>query len=137
MERFYFLILALILTLSGCGTAQKGEKSASESPAQNIQVDQNLWDFGQIKQGQLLKHEFILRNESSETLNLKDATTSCGCTVLEFKKKVLLPAESTTIEVKFDSKDYLGPIQQFVYVNTDSKDNPVFRFIIKAYVTKD
>lgn len=136
MHRLYFLILLGFFLLPGCSTTVK-EKTPVKIEQTRAGADEYLWDFGQISQGQVLKHEFVVKNRSSVVLNLKDATTSCGCTVLEFKKKVLQPAESTTIEVKFDSKGYLGPTQQFVYLNTDSVDNPVIRFIIKANVTKE
>jgi len=137
MTRLYLLIILAVFFLSGCSTALKDQRASVISGPVKIETEQYTWDFGQIKQNEILKHEFILKNETSLTLNLKDATSSCGCTVLALKKKVLLPTESTAIEVKFDSRGYLGPIQQFVYLSTDSKDIPVIRFIIKANVIKN
>ncbi|MDO8663007.1 MAG: DUF1573 domain-containing protein [Candidatus Omnitrophota bacterium] len=99
-------------------------------------VDPNAWDFGKIKQGEVATHVFSLKNESGKTLNITALNTSCGCTVSEVKKKVLLAQESTELEVKFNSKGYSGAVQQFVYVNTDDIDKPVIRFIIKAEVVK-
>jgi hypothetical protein len=96
----------------------------------------NTWDFGKIKEGQIPKHEFILKNESNKPLNIKEVNTSCGCTASEVKKRNLFPGESTLIDVSFDSKGYFGPTQQFIYVHTDSLDNPVIRYIIKADVVK-
>lgn len=98
--------------------------------------DPYTWDFGKIKQAEVASHSFTLKNESSKTLNIKAVNTSCGCTASEVKKKILLPLESTEVEVKFNSKGYSGAVQQFVYVNTDNIDKPVIRFIIKADVTK-
>ena len=99
-------------------------------------ADPNEWDFSRVKQGEILKHDFILKNESGKVLNIKSVDTSCGCTVSKTKKTVLLPQEAALIEVNFDTKGYLGPVQQFVYVNTDSLDNPLIRFIIKADIIK-
>jgi hypothetical protein len=99
-------------------------------------TDPYAWDFGRVKEGEILQHDFIFKNESNNILNIKDVNTSCGCTVSSIKKKTLLPGESTFIEVKFNTKGYSGPTQQFIYVATDSLDNPILRFIIKAEVLK-
>ena len=100
------------------------------------QVDSLTWDFGKIKQGEVVSHNFILKNDSAKTLKITGVNTSCGCTASEVKSKVLLPQGSTEVEVKFNSKGYLGAVQQFAYVNTDDIDKPVIKFIIKVNVVK-
>lgn len=94
------------------------------------------WDFGKVKHGEVVRHGFTLRNEGAKTINIKSVSTSCGCTASEVSKKALAPGDSTTIDVKFNSKGYSGPIKQFVFVNTDDLDNPLITFIIKAEVQK-
>lgn len=96
-----------------------------------------LWDFGRIGEGQVVKHNFTLKNGSKKALEIKEINTSCGCAVSKMDKKVILPGESALIEVEFDSKGYSGPVQQFIYVNTNGIDNPVIRYIIKAEVIKE
>ena len=130
-------VISLVIFLSfsqvGCYAQQ----------AENITLKGNLeksdpysWDFGQVKEGEVLKHNFVLKNESKKILNIKDVNTSCGCTVSKVEKKTLLPGESTLIEVEFNTKGYSGSTQQFVYVHTDNIDNPVIRYIIKAELIK-
>lgn len=99
-------------------------------------ADPNAWDFGKLKQGEVAIHKFILKNESSRTLNITGVNTSCGCALAEVKKKTLTPREAVEVEVRFNSQGYAGPVQQFAYVNTDDVDKPVIRFIIKANVIK-
>jgi len=94
------------------------------------------WDFGKVRQGKVVVHEFTLKNETKKILKVNDLTTSCGCAASKIKEKTLAPGKSTFIEVKFNSKGYSGPVQQYIYVNTDSLDNPVTKFIIKADVVK-
>lgn len=94
------------------------------------------WDFGKVKEGTLLRHTFIFKNESKKNLTIQNITTSCGCTVSETKKKILMPQESTAIDVSFNSKGYSGITQQFIYLHTDNLDNPIIKFIIKADVAK-
>ncbi len=102
----------------------------------SLQKDPYLWDFGKVKEGEVLEHEFIFKNESKVVINIKDINTSCGCTISEVKKKKLLPGEPTIIGVKFNAKGYSGAVTQYVYMNTDVVDNPIVRYIIKAEVGK-
>jgi hypothetical protein len=129
MAFFFFLLFAF--SQARC-YAQDTGKTASEAQTQ----DPYSWDFGQVEKGALLKHVFELKNESQRTLNIKEVTTSCGCTVSKVRKKTLLPKETTFIEVSFNTRGYSGPTQQYIYVNTDDLDNPFIRFIIKADLVK-
>ena len=99
-------------------------------------ADPYMWDFGQVKEGKVVKHTFILKNDGHKTLTIKEVHTSCGCTASEIKQKVLRPRENSSLNVSFNSKGYRGEAKQFVYVNTDDIDKPVIRFIIKAQVVK-
>jgi hypothetical protein len=98
--------------------------------------DPFFWDFGRVKEGRLLEHDFTFKNTGNKTINIKDVTTSCGCTVSEVKQKILRPGESTTIKVKFNSQGYSGEVSQYVYVHTDEPQEPVKKFTIKARVKK-
>ncbi len=106
--------------------------------AQSQQSDTHTWDFGKIyaSQGEV-KHIFLLKNDSSERLNINSTYASCGCTVPRIDKKAILPKESANLEVRFNPQGYSGAVTQYVYVNTDSKSVPVHRFIIKAEVIKE
>lgn len=117
---FYILLLFI---QTGCFTQE------------NIK-DPYTWDSGQVKQGEVLKHTFVLKNKSLKTINIEQVNTSCGCTTSEVKKTNLKPQESTEIEVKFDTKNYSGEVKQFIYIHTDDLDNPIIRFTIKAEVVK-
>jgi len=125
---FLFFSLGIVLLAYSLVPAQQTEQTTN--------ADHFFWDFGQVEQGKILQHTFILKNESGKVLNIKGTNTSCGCTVSKLSKKILSPGESTTIDVRFNSKGYFGPVQQFIYVNTDSLDNPVLKYTIKAEVVK-
>lgn len=129
------LIILLSFAQMGCAAqaVSQGPQNLREQKEQN---DPYAWDFGRVKEGEVLKHSFVLKNESPKVLNIKDVNTSCGCTVSKIDKKSVLPTETTLIEVQFNSKGYSGAVQQYIYVNTDNLDNPVLRYIIKAEVVK-
>ncbi|MFA5155787.1 MAG: DUF1573 domain-containing protein [Candidatus Omnitrophota bacterium] len=116
--------LFLFLFLACCCTA------VADSGGEN----ETTWDFGKVKAGDVVKHDFVIKNDSADILRIKEINSSCGCTVSRIKKMVIKPGESTVIEVKLNSKGYSGKIKQFIYVSTDNLDKPVIRYIIEAEV---
>jgi hypothetical protein len=131
MLRMILFLALLSLPLQGCYA-----KNYTKAELKAQEADPYTWDFGGVKEGEVLRHVFVLKNESGKIMTIKDIDTSCGCTVSQAKQKILLPAESTEIEVGFDTKGYSGLTNQYIYVHTDSLDNPIIRFIIKADVIK-
>lgn len=93
-----------------------------------------MYDFGRIKEGRVLKHNFILKNESAKILNILSVNTSCGCTVSKVKKAKLFPGEKTIVEAKFETKGYSGIVLQQVYLQTDDPKNQILTFTLKADV---
>ncbi len=136
MTKLNLSLLILLLVFSGCGARHYAQEQVSSLETKEA-FDPYIFDFGRVKEGEVLEHEFILKNETSKILNIKDVNTSCGCTVSESEKRSLQPNESTVIKVKFNSRGYSGPTQQYIYVHTDSLDKPVIRYIIKANVVKN
>jgi metal-sulfur cluster biosynthetic enzyme len=111
--------------------------SLKDIPDMSAPLDYAIFDFGKVKQGEVLKHTFSLKNDSTKNvLNIKNVHTSCGCTASEVKKKILRPQEETSIEVEFNTKGYLGQVKQYIYVHTDNKEQPVLRLTIKAEIGK-
>jgi hypothetical protein len=119
---FLFLFCFLVCALGYCADEK---------------VDLNVWDFGQVKQGEIAQHDFILKNETNDLLEINSVHSSCGCTASQADKKSLMPQSSTTIKVSFNSHGYIGPVTQFVYVNTDNADLAIIKFTVKAVVVKE
>ena len=127
---FIFLAVPMILSWFLCSYAQNKVSSPQEA-----QDDPRfVWDFGKVKKAETLKHTFTLPNDSRYTLKIKNVQTSCGCTAADIKNKILRPGENIELEVKVKLAGYKGEVKQYVFVYTDSLDNPILRFIIKADV---
>jgi len=123
MRKFILMVFFFLFAVSAF--AQAGKDGITE-----------VWDFGSVKAGETPKHEFVLKNDTAKPFNIVNVNTSCGCTSSGVKKTHLVQGESTTIEVKFNSKGYNGNVKQYVYVSTDSLDKAFVTFIIKANVIK-
>lgn len=134
MKKSILVLMVLVSLLITRCLAQDNPKVFANTP--NPPQKEGVWDFGQVKEGLNLKHDFILKNKSEKSLNIIGTNNSCGCVVSKIQKSTLLSGEETVIEAKFNSVGYSGPVEQFVYVNTDDPQNPVSKFTIKAEVLK-
>lgn len=89
-------------------------------------------DFGEILQNGDGTREFKFTNTGSEPLLITNATGSCGCTVPTWPKEPIMPGQTGTIYIKYDTSR-LGAINKTVTVTTnevESKDangNPIYK----------
>ncbi|HDZ26388.1 MAG TPA: DUF1573 domain-containing protein, partial [Candidatus Aminicenantes bacterium] len=83
------LILACLLLSAGPIFAGKGPK---------LKFREESKDFGKVKQGEVLTHVFVFKNEGDETLVIKRVKTSCGCTAALLSKKEIAPGAEGEIK---------------------------------------
>ncbi len=65
------------------------------------------FDFGKIKQGEKVTHEFTFKNNGKTDLIIRETQTSCGCTAVE-NKKIIKSGESSSIKAVFNSEGKIG-----------------------------
>lgn len=75
--------------------------------APTMDFDAKEFDFGTIKQGEKITHEFKFKNNGKRDLIIRDTQSSCGCTAVE-TKKVIKAGESSTIKATFNSAGKSG-----------------------------
>jgi len=97
-------------------------------------IDEKIYDFGIIKEGQKVSHEFVIRNEGDDTLRIKGVQTSCGCMSAGVEDTLVPPGGSTKIRVDFVSKSIPGNFDKAVWVRTNVIENPLITLRIKGYV---
>jgi ribosomal protein L30E len=84
-----------------------------------IKYKETSWDFGRVKQGELLSHEFIFSNEGDATLIIQKVTTTCGCTAALLSAEKVPPGREGKIEVKFDTRGYGGQVNKLLFVDSN------------------
>mgnify|MGYP001330773635 CR=1 FL=1 len=73
-----------------------------------IELDNDTYDFGEIKQGEFIDIEFSLKNTGNAPLLIRNAKGSCGCTVPDWPRNPVDPGSSTIIKVRFNSEGKQG-----------------------------
>lgn len=102
--------------------------------APKVGIQQLQHDFGNINQGDVVAHTFIISNNGGDILKILDVKASCGCTAANPDKKELKPGESTNIAVSFNSKGRKGPQTKTVTVTTNDPDKPNVSLTIKGNI---
>ncbi len=102
--------VALVLFLTSI-SLQAGEP--------RIKFKELVRDFGRVKQGEILSHEFVFTNEGDATLIIKKVTTSCGCTAALVSDEKLAPGKQGKIEVKFDTRGYGDRVSKHIFVDSN------------------
>jgi hypothetical protein len=80
----------------------------------------NSFDFGQVKAGTKVTHEFEFKNNGTSPLIISDAKASCGCTVPDYPKAPIAPGETGKIKVVFDSSGRTGTQHKVVTVTSNA-----------------
>jgi cytochrome c biogenesis protein CcdA len=106
----------------------------AEKTKEELKKDPNFYDFGVVKEGETIKHTFILKNNEDVPVNIKEVNTSCACTSPKFDTKVVQPGKEVPIEISFNTQGYLGMRKRQLFVHTDSKVSPLVIFEIQADV---
>jgi hypothetical protein len=97
--------------LSVSATIEEDYSKWSEEQMANapvIEIDDRVFDFGEIKQGEKVSHAFIVTNKGKSNLILRKIRASCGCTAIQPDKTVISPGESTKIVAQFNSRGMSG-----------------------------
>ncbi len=112
------------------------EPAAPTGPTTVMSFTETEFNFGKVKAGEQVMHEYTFKNTGKEPLVISNAKGSCGCTVPEWPKEPIAPGGSGKIKVAFDSKGKSGPQTKQVTItaNTDPVQSIIY---IKGEVIGD
>jgi hypothetical protein len=96
--------------------------AADKAPRLKFQED--VWNFGKIKEGATLSHEFVFKNLGDADLVIDKVRTSCGCTAALVSDKTVPPGREGKIGVSFDSRSYSGKVVKYFYVDSNDPSDP-------------
>lgn len=92
------------------------------------------FNFGDIEEGKIVEHNFVVYNQGGSNLIISKVKASCGCTAADPAKTELQPGDSTSVKVKFNSKGRRGPQRKYVYIFSNDPDTPQLRLLFTANV---
>jgi hypothetical protein len=85
-----------------------------------IEFNQDLFDFGEMKQKETYNAEFRFKNIGDAPLLIRSVQTSCGCLVSNWPKEPIAPGSNAIISVVFYSENLVGKQNKKVILVTNS-----------------
>lgn len=135
---FYIGLIALpALGLVGCDNRQAGETANStvnNKLPRLAMIETGIFDFGTINEGDTVEHVFQFKNTGEFPLIINNVTASCGCTTPEWPHEPVAPGKTSSILVRFNSRNKAGVQNKTVsiYANTDpSVTDLAFTVLVK------
>jgi hypothetical protein len=110
------VIAAAVVLLAASGLAQSGKPRAVFKGTAH--------DFGQLKQGDVVSHEFVFKNEGGAPLIVEKVETTCGCTAALVSEKKIAPGKEGRIKATFDTRGYSGRLSRYLYIVSNDAENP-------------
>ncbi len=101
--------------------------------APEMTFESNRWNFGDIKDGDVVDHEFKFKNTGNAPLEIRNVTASCGCTQPSFPFMPIAPGEEGVIGVTFNSTGKINEQRPTVTVTANTK-TPVTKLFLEGMV---
>ncbi len=120
MKRF-FSTLTLFIGISAAFLVSSANSVIAQP---KLAVDSLTVNWGLIYAGALKVSHIALKNAGTDTLKILHVQTSCGCTTVKPSKPALLPGESDTLVVQFNSAGYQGDVKKYVDIETNDPVSP-------------
>ncbi|SEN51210.1 Protein of unknown function [bacterium A37T11] len=134
LNTFIIPILAAAAIFIGCnGQGKKnnsnnlaisnnGETDTVQANAPIISLkDSDTYQFGTIKDGDKVSHEFVFTNSGKTPLIISNVQATCGCTTPEYTKTPINPGGEGTIKVIYNSSGQgAGPKHKTVTVTSNA-----------------
>ena len=81
------------------------------------------FDFGSVPEGEIVEHKFQFTNTGSVPLMIKNARSSCGCTVPKWPQDPIPPGGQGEILATFNTEARVGEQKKLVYVLANTYPN--------------
>ncbi|MDR1671477.1 MAG: DUF1573 domain-containing protein [Alistipes sp.] len=137
MKHYKNIIYALALVMVACGgpavTRNTGGAVFDISPDILIARTDTLVDIGRVREGETVQYNAHLRNTGSEPLVVKEISTSCGCTSVEYEKRPIAPGTESPFSLRLDTRGMWGTQYKLIEIHTSASPHP-YKIAIMAEV---
>ena len=96
---------------------------ASLQAAPILEIRQVL-EKSSVITGEELQGIIYIKNSGDETLKIRGVSSSCGCTTLRLKQRIVLPEKEVELRFFIDTRGKLGFIEKTITLHTNATDSP-------------
>lgn len=92
----------------------------ADSSGAVLELAEDAYDFGVVKEGEQVAHEFTFTNTGTSPLIISNVQASCGCTTPEYSKNPIAPGDEGMVKVIFNSAGQVGKQHKVVTVTSNA-----------------
>jgi hypothetical protein len=116
MKKLFLFASALVLSVGLFAQAKKADDV--------IKFKETAYDFGKIKQGTPVTHDFDFTNISSSPVIIESAVPSCGCTTPVKPEGAIAKGKDDKIKAGFNAAS-AGPFNKTITIKVAGVDMPL------------
>lgn len=94
----------------------------SQAPA--LVFEDPKQSFGFVKEGEIVNLEYKYKNTGGAPVIITEVKVTCGCTTVDYPKEPIMPGQSGSIKVKFDTKNKYDRQDRTIQVISNSTGSP-------------
>jgi tetratricopeptide (TPR) repeat protein len=91
-----------------------------DSDYAGLQVENGTQDFGKVKSGDILIHEFVIENNGNKPLRLIEVVSGCDCITMNFPKDEIPAGQKGIIKLTYNTTGHAGKQAKAVTVIADA-----------------
>lgn len=116
------------------GATVPAEANATKHPKTTIKFDKESYDFGTIKDGDVVEHVYTFKNTGNHPLIIDEVVATCGCTVPAYTKTPVAPGAKGEIAISFNSKGRTGNVDKNIILKSNAQEASIplfFKAVVK------
>ena len=133
LNNYFFVYFFCILCVF---TSKANAQSSIVNSNPKIAFEKTSYDYGVIFAGDNGEVNFKFKNEGKSPLIINNVVSSCGCTVPKWLKDPIMPEQSGTIKVAYNT-NIIGDIKRSITVTTNDPNQKRIVLIIIGKVVKE
>jgi hypothetical protein len=110
-------------------------KNTGKPALTTVQFTRDTLPFGQIEEGYILLDSFVVVNTGNAPYFIYSTKSSCDCTVVEYPTFPVMPGDSATIHLTFESANKAGHARPSIIVYDNSSPNQRHILYLDGYIT--
>lgn len=123
-------LLAILITIASPALAQK---PSGESRAPRVVAPFTSFDFGDVYKGEIINHIFVIKNEGTADLVIKEFVSGCGCEVTS-SDRLIAPGKEGVAQLEINTATQFGQIMKPATLRTNDPERPNIVFTLTANV---
>jgi hypothetical protein len=125
IKRFAYLVAAVLIVAF--------EAQAQQASAPHAAVPFTSFDFGDIYKGEIISHIFVIKNEGTADLVIKEFVGGCGCEIVS-ADRIIPPGKEGKAQVEINTASQFGQIVKPATLRTNDSERPNIVFTLMANV---